>query len=673
MMTSSDLPARIPDQSKLFRIFGAGLAIVLLSLWLPFIPDWLTFVHVWRVELFASVFLFIVLALILVRGEKADWSDLFSWEERRFIIYPIVALVFWSALSGIWAESWRSAVHHSLVWAEYLIFYCIVRHFLNTDGHYRKLLGILSGVLFLYALPAISGYVAIMFFGGANTLGVRFSRFGEQVIMILPLLIVGTIINWKKDRWLGLTAIAGLWLLLLCSMSRANIFLALVVTILITITVPAIQRYRRYAAKLAVVIVVLASCSVLLNVPSLLPTGQATPIAGRFSDSASLADSNGFRKLMAALSLEMIVDRPITGIGADNFGFQVHRYRESFAATNPDNVLLTYAENEIPERAHNEYLQIVAELGFIGGAIFLWFLAGIGLIGWRAVTTLGRRPLIAPAAAIGLVGFLAAGLVTSFSFRLIQNGFVFFFVLAVAAKALTKDKTKTRDARNPGFSIPLRPACAVGICVCLSLAIYSSVRVASVIVQERASFTADPETAHALYGQAMRFDPENPTALSSRGMRLFRDQKFSEAIPFLSTSISMGLNSSTSYSYLASAQLLAGDSAGAEDTMRRAALIYPRSVFVLVRHSVLLNENGQESESATAFEKASGLNPRAAAAWRTLITEGADKVSRNATPSNSESMQVMDLLPRSAMFAVMSERLIRHPEERRLSLFQPVN
>lgn len=659
--------------SKLFWFFSLGFAVVLMSLWFPYFPDWLTFIHSWRVEFFASIFLMITLVLSLVRS-VAKKRPVFSKEERLLIIYPILSFIFLSVISSFWANSPRSAFHHALIWSAYLIFYCLIRNLLDSEEQKRdRFLFVLAGVIALYALPAAAGYISVQIFDEAsNTLGIRFSRFGEQAVVLLPILIVVTVAKWNKFRWIGIVSIVSAWLLILCSMSRTTMFLAVAVTAAALIVLALSGRAKGNKTAMAVTLAAFIATPLLLHIPSLVSQGDTAPVAQRFADSNGLSDSNGFRKLMIALSLEMIADKPLTGIGADNFGFEAHKYRETFAATNPESPLLAYAENEIPERAHNEYLQIAAELGIIGVAIFAWLLVGISIMAWRSLTLIRQVPVEAVAAVIGILGFLAAALVTSYSFRLIQNGFFFFFALSIAAKyLLPKKEIVESEERSPAFSV--RYACVAGIAACLLLTLYSATRVASVIVQEKAGVTADVNKADELYAMAAWLDGENPIAYKSAGMRAFRDQEFAKAVPLLRRSVEMGESTSTSLSYLASAQILSDDVIGAENTLQKAAEIYPRSVFVQSRFSALLQSNGKTDEARKAFEKASSMNPTAAATWQMLLTKGAAEVSTQAVAPNSGIVQVMDLAPRSAVYAVMSERLIKHPEEQRFSMFKPFN
>jgi len=69
-------------------------------------------------------------------------------------------------------------------------------------------------------------------------------------------------------------------------------------------------------------------------------------------------------------ALEMIKDRPFLGIGIGLFKMDYLNYQAGFLEQNPN--YLEYRSRS--EEAHNEYLQLAAELGIIGLGIFLYIL-----------------------------------------------------------------------------------------------------------------------------------------------------------------------------------------------------------------------------------------------------------------------------------------------------------
>ena len=261
----------------------------------------------------------------------------------------------------------------------------------------------------------------------------------------------------------------------------------------------------------------------------------------------------------------MFTKNPVLGVGAGNFGPEVNRYRMNHSLQNPSDPLLAQAESNVPERTHNEYLQIASELGVVGLLIFGWFLFGIAILAFRALRNISTVPPQALAAFLGLGLFLASSLVTSYSFRLVQNGFTFFFILAIAAKLLMKEPKSEKApaaARRISFSLAAAAACIALISLC-------GIRVASAIFTDHANSTADLDAAAVSYETAMTLDRENPDPPYALGRRLIEAGRYAEAVPLLRQSIDIGRASSTDYSYLATSQTLAGDDAGAESTLCR--------------------------------------------------------------------------------------------------------
>ena len=656
-----------PAAFKSARLFYVGLALVLLVNWLPFIPAWYTFIHMWRVEIASSVFLSAVLIYLLLNGKKFSLRYEIHPDEWKFVILPILAFIVWSFLSTLWAPSWKSAIHHSLVWSEYLMFYLIFRQMLRRGARFRTLLALLVLTLVLYAVPAIVEYCAFLSFGGTTTLGMRYAKFGEQIVTLLPLVLLAVVRTRGRQFVIGAAAVAAVWLLIFCSFGRINylLFGCVIVGMLGLLSIS--KQHRRYLPRFGLLVVVLVLVPLPLQLFSMSSSESSIPVLNRLNDSEGLSSSNNFRKLMYSVAGEMIRANPLIGVGADNFGMQVNHYREIYGAGNPDEVNLVNAEDQIPSHAHNEFLQIVAELGVVGGAIFAWLLVGMAVMAFRAIRRIGSGQLDAAAAVLGLGMFLISSLVSAYSFRVMQNGIVFFFVLAFAVvKIFQSHRSSEPETRVTIAPRQARFAFAFGIVICVGLTIYSSVRVSSVIITTRANQTETLLAAMPLYELAMRLDDENPDVRANLGMRLFRSRRYEESIPYLQSAISIGRAPSSELSYLATAKALAGDDQGAEETMATAASLYPRSPFVLTRYAMVMEKNGRTAESADIFSRATKLDERAANTWRALIVSGPKAVSDMAA-RDSAYLPVMELRPESSIYAVVTERFIRFPEERRFS------
>ena len=193
----------------------------------------------------------------------------------------------------------------------------------------------------------------------------------------------------------------------------------------------------------------------------------------------------------------------------------------------------------------------------------------------------------------------------------------------------------------------------------------------SVALTDQANHTARIDDAIPLYELAMRLDNENPDARQNLGMRLFRRQRYAASVPYLESAISLGRAPSSELSYLATAKSLSGDAEGAESTMRIAAEMYPRSPFVLTRYSTLLESNARAAEASRVFDRATSIDPGEAMAWRVIINSGPKALSELSARDNSY-MPVMQLTPQASIYAVVTERYIRFPDEQRFSMVKVV-
>lgn len=114
------------------------------------------------------------------------------------------------------------------------------------------------------------------------------------------------------------------------------------------------------------------------------------------------------RKDLWRIALRMVNDHPVRGVGTDNFQVSsIHYLLLPGAVTRA-----AYIVDE-PKVAHNMYLGVLAEEGFVGLALFLTII-GFSLRcfqkAWRRFRAAGDRDMeiLAYALFIGLVGFLAA-------------------------------------------------------------------------------------------------------------------------------------------------------------------------------------------------------------------------------------------------------------------------
>ena len=650
-------------KNKVWGFFCAFWAFVIIVPLVPF-PTPIALIGLpWKAELGISILLFLFLTFYLQqrKGNSLSLPDGNAW----WIIAPFSAFILWSGVSALWAESASSVLHHTLVWACYLIFFLT---FTNIASD-KKLL-----TLSVFSLGAAIGMIALLcvieFTFSAviyEVFGFRYARFAEILAAVFPLFF-SFVLRLKRNHliWASVVTVC-VWLAILFSTSRSA-FLAAVAGFSVffafrLFTKTGIAEKKRLILAASAI----ALITVFVQFSNFSSGGQSSAIS-RLTDSGDNSEnsvSSNIRLLFWGAAREMIADNPALGVGADNFALKFDDYRAKFSAGEENKEIARQDENAFPERTHNEYLQILTELGITGGIIFLLLIFGIIKLGFTGIKqSFFERPnILNHAAAAGLAAFLLNSIFSSFSFRLMQNGLVFFFLLAILLRKYFVNKPGEKSSAYLFSARQKTVFASIAIFLCLSLAVYSGLKATSQYLVYKAERTDDFETAKFYYENATLLDSANASPNYSLGFRLMKETYYRESAAEFQKAIDKGLYTSITYSHLTTAHILAGQFQEAEKSLAGAAEIYPQSIFVRVRYAFILKEIGKDAESEKQFEIARRLDDKQAETWRSLITEGALRTSENAK-DNKQILPLTKLKPEQAVYAVLNERQILHPEEK---------
>jgi predicted Zn-dependent protease len=170
----------------------------------------------------------------------------------------------------------------------------------------------------------------------------------------------------------------------------------------------------------------------------------------------------------------------------------------------------------------------------------------------------------------------------------------------------------------------------------------------------------DKEHVENYFDSALAWNPLDAATHYNYGMWLYLERRASEAVPHLRFAVERGFNASVCYAYLAAAEAGSGDLQAAEATLARAARVYPRSVFLRVRHASALAETGRGEQAAEEYAAALALNSRMARGWRQLICFGR-KAAKVAAFYDKGIAQAGELAPENCIFAVLDENERRTP------------
>jgi len=455
----------------------------------------------------------------------------------------------------------------------------------------------------------------------------------------------------------GIAAVLG-WLGTLESLERAP-FIATSVGLVMVIAT-GLLTLRRYRTVGILAIVLLAACLIeLMPVKEMEPEAAST--VARIKTAAVNGDSSAqARFLLWGIGLEMLRAHPLVGVGGSNYQANYADGRAQFAKRNPQSDLVSFNEQLIPIFAHNEYVQILAELGAIGFLLFGLFTLSFVLNAAQSLRVVKRKlSVIGPAAA--LLTFAISSGASASSFRYLSGGLLFFFAAALITRNVCQSRMVVSSTKESPVVIKhSRLIFAVWSLPALLGITFFSVQATGITFQALAESTQDVSSREAYYRDALKFYPGNTAAHFSYGMWLYGQRRANEAVPHMRRAMLAGLNSSVCFQYLASVEEAAGNLDTAEQTLSQAVNVYPRSVFLLVRHSVALERVNKNSEAEAEFSRALAIDAPKAKGWRNLIVKDID-AALTAAHDDSEVAGPGELGPEAAVLAVLQENELKNP------------
>lgn len=601
------------------------LCAALLALLFPIPGARMGSVHPWRAELLTTVFLCVgIIVFSLQRREFL--SGMFSFDAPwiKCIVASIAAFTAWSLMSALWAQSVYSVWHHTLVWTQYILVLLFVREVAAHTRGSRFIVNVFLWLCGIVGVLCLIDYATLPDFKSLEgVLRARYSSYAELLVTALPIVwIAAAYTRRKKKLYIMLLIAAAGWTAAMLSLSKGA-FLAGIVGFSLTFICSVIFGLRRFRRRilvcagvwLAITLVVQVGFSLLTPIPATVDYISGKADATRSTSTA--------RVFVWKIGRQMAADNWLLGVGANNFGVRFNSSRAQYRVAHPDDPKDETVSDNTVERAHNEGLQILAELGIIG---FVLIIIPLAVFLFKLVQSLRLRkfrgsPMLW-AALGGMSAFAVSSMVSSFSFRLTQSGIVFFLVFAVAVNEIVKMNKPTPDrqpsaAPSRSTSIPILLAfILVGMLTIFSL------KAAAEYCVFKADRTEDKETALELYRRALSLDPNYAAAYLRSSGRNYVDKDHDEAARLLRLAIDHGYGVVLTYSALADSNEKAGDPVSAEQTFKEALRIFPRSVFLRVRYALFLNDEGRSDASAAEMATARAIDERQANGWFNIITIG---------------------------------------------------
>jgi len=181
---------------------------------------------------------------------------------------------------------------------------------------------------------------------------------------------------------------------------------------------------------------VLGGCLAVAGLWILLVGGSG--LADRLSTFHSEAHtelSTGLRLSVTSDSLRMWLQRPVLGWGLGAFPTAYPPFQSFFA-------------NIFVNQAHNDYAQLLVEMGVLGFLTMLWFLALLFRAAWRKLRS-GKLGVNGGAALAGVLGCVGILVHSFFDFNLqIPSNAAWFYILAILTAAPSVSEPRFRSSSH---------------------------------------------------------------------------------------------------------------------------------------------------------------------------------------------------------------------------------
>lgn len=404
---------------------------------------------------------------ILVIIGLAFWGfNVLKKEELKIVSnplnLPILSFIIICALSLLWSDSHFVSLKELPLFLSGPLLYFIIVNNIFDEQQINRIIGavIIIGSLFgIYGIFQYNG-IDLPFWIGNYGRGKVFGLFGNAgyfaEYLILPLPIAISLFLVSKNKIIKILLFIGILAMgstMALTFTRTP-YLALGISFIFMFFLFITSKGKSFFEENKKIFVVILIAVVLIVSLFVIPTplsGKGTVIS-KIKERASISKignefSTGRRTAIWKYTTLMIKDHPWLGSGIGTFKYNTLKYQAKFLDRGENRSLYPYG---IAEKAHNEYLQIWAELGIIGLLIFIWIIFSYfnyGLKILRKIKDDYKQGII-----IGLMGSVMAFLIDSlFWFPLHHSFTTFLFWLSLGLLIVMglKEKTEAKEINIP--------------------------------------------------------------------------------------------------------------------------------------------------------------------------------------------------------------------------------
>jgi O-antigen ligase/Tfp pilus assembly protein PilF len=433
---------------------------IILKLLLLFIPLFANkYVYDFRVnqetglKLF-SVILFSTWLIKIINTEK-------YFLHRTNLNLPLILFTSVLALSLFISETKAVSLQDFIIFFSYILIFFLITNNLNKKINFNSFIH-----LFFIISLLVSIYTIIQYYGFdpylsdlhslTSTIGQK-NWISNYLAMIFPVVFSYFLLEKsKKNKILYFFLLSILYATLMICQSRGiwiSISLILIFAIYIIIKFNLLKIFQENKKWLTLLLVTFLIITIIYSTDNLLNKSAITVLQRALSTFDEQDPSINTRLLIWKTTLEMIKDRPIFGSGIGTFKMNYLNYQAEFLKNNPYYIQYSGKARE----AHNEYLQMWAELGIIGLGIFIGIILMFYslIIDYLKKNDSDKDKIIVLGLVLGITCFLIHCLFT-FPLHVPALGITFFTLVGLTVIYTRKINLPKTDSDNIPKEIKLK-------------------------------------------------------------------------------------------------------------------------------------------------------------------------------------------------------------------------
>ena len=396
-------------------------------------------VHEFRVNQEMLLILLVIIALALWTIETLNKKKIIC--EKNSLNLPFLLLLSVMTVSLLRSEHFAVSLKDYVIFISYFILFFLVINNIKQERQFDTIIQLFFFTSFVVALFALQHYYGLDPY--LKDMTRLISTIGQKnwtsnyLAMVFPIVFSYFLLEENKKKIVYYLLLSILYTVLLIFQSRGvwiSAGLTLILGIFFLYKFKLSNILKKNKKWLFLLFITLFLITVIYSIPS--AQNPLNKNIDTIPQKITSVYENNFSSLYSRLfiwstTLEMIKDKPILGVGIGLYKMDYLDYQAGFLEKNPN--YLKYGSRS--EEAHNEYLQLAAELGIIGLGIFLYII----FILYRSVLKFlnekkegkgGKEKLILWGLLMGITCFLFDSMFT-FPLHVPALGSAFFIIFAL--------------------------------------------------------------------------------------------------------------------------------------------------------------------------------------------------------------------------------------------------